>query len=260
MSHRRLRCEPVGKVRRRWASILAERKTERSAAEAESGGEECSELDEGEWFLSDGTHCQSADPLYGSRPKGLKYRLWESDEDPKTPQAESPASPSTTSLGHRAFEAGMSKQEIEETSRLLGLPEVRDKLIAIQSPTSMDRATAKARKIVSTLFQSRKTPSGAWQGPLPQPSLTSAEIRWLHRGWSSPVAGDCQQVWFSFEFKFKIGSATQGDSMNGPVKVAKTDICQVWRRLVSGPIRALAKIWPGEENWPLNTDPKPSKT
>lgn len=172
----KLRIAPVGELRRRWA-FLAHSDAHLQSSGCESGGDVGDGFDdedsgEVEWLSSSAFLRGSADPLAELRGAGITSRFWESDNLSMSSESEVPKSPSTASLCRIARKEGFSLEQIDEAARLLSLSGSRDKILDSVNPVKLDLPTSTARKIVTTLFEERKTAAGVWRGPLPRPRVS----------------------------------------------------------------------------------------
>ncbi|KAL6653091.1 hypothetical protein ACP70R_012016 [Stipagrostis hirtigluma subsp. patula] len=177
---RRLRIAPVGELRRRWAAVVVQEGEEEVSEIGKSVDPEDDEESDEEvhWSTPSPSFRGVNDPLHGQRPKGSRSRFWDNGVD----DAQNPnSSPSTSSLGRRAEQAGLRREEIDEAAALLKDPDAQQQMLATSTPTSMKPPIVMARKVMTALFQEKKRSSGSWQGPLPpkrvSPPLTLGDCK-----------------------------------------------------------------------------------
>lgn len=120
------------------------------------------------WATQDDPIKITVDPAADLRAVGSESKFWGNEASPSPPAACSlGTSPSTTSLIKRAAHLGLSSVQIEQATQMLQDSAGRAQIMADSSPSSMDRPTSTARKLVTSLFAGKSRSAGRWQGPLP---------------------------------------------------------------------------------------------
>lgn len=164
---------PVGELRRRWVTQAAANDcNQRYDIEFSAEGKPDESSDNVVWSSSVTSPRCNTDPLFGSWPQRFCSRFWEDDAASMKSDEGQLRLPSTTSLCRKAKEAGFSSNQINETMRLLADPENGPLIVSKPTPTTVDRPTIMARKIVATLFHDRDPVAGSWKGPLPSPRVS----------------------------------------------------------------------------------------
>lgn len=179
----RLRIAPIGELRRRWACLasLNDLNKRYEVVNPVEGSEV--ESDELMWSSSLLSPRCKSDPSHGDKPEGDVNRFWEDDSICTWVSDSRPQSPSTESLRRRARDAGFSSDQINETTMLLADPDKRQLIVSRLTPTTLDRPTNIARKVVSTLFQGRKQ---SLSGPRVSTSVTIGDYPVTDRRGGSP--------------------------------------------------------------------------
>lgn len=118
--------------------------------------------------VADGAPRGSSDSLYGHRPKGSKTRFWGALDDSPSSLTSERSSPSTASMRKMSDVAGFSVSDIDLTTKMLEDLVTSAMILASSTPTLMVK---KARKIVFTLFENRRTDK-PWSGPLRPPRVS----------------------------------------------------------------------------------------